>query len=259
VEIRGWATEHLLAALIARELADGELAFAEGLSYIPAAACRLAQMTHAPNLAYVLGPIGAVNPFLDPISPSSGDYCNLAAESVLSYSDLILMMGRELRIDVFFAGGLQIDAYGNCNLAFQGRAQAPTLRGPGSLGLPLMSLAKRSILYTLGHNRRIFVDELDFCSGAGFASGSAASPPRRRTGRGPSLVITPMATLDFDPDTQRMRLRSVHPDSTVSRVADATGFELGLPDDVPITCPPTLEEMTVLRQIDPYGVLGSAF
>jgi len=53
-----------------------------------------------------------------------------------------------------------------------------------------------------------------------------------------------------------MRLRSVHPGTTVEEVQEATGFELLLPDgDVAETTPPTGEQVRLLRDvIDPDGM-----
>ena len=53
---------------------------------------------------------------------------------------------------------------------------------------------------------------------------------------GPQLVVTNLAVLDFEPESKRMRLKSVHPGVTVDEVQEATGFELLLPDgEVPTT------------------------
>ena len=76
----------------------------------------------------IAGASGGVNSLLDPLAPSSGDYANLVAEAILPFPEvLMLQMGG--KIDVFFAGGLQIDRRGNCNLAYVGDSRSPKLRG----------------------------------------------------------------------------------------------------------------------------------
>jgi hypothetical protein len=51
-----------------------------------------------------------------------------------------------------------------------------------------------------------------------------------------------------------MRLLSVHPGATVDEIAAATGFDLVIPDRVPTTREPTVEELRLIREvIDPRG------
>jgi hypothetical protein len=46
-----------------------------------------------------------------------------------------------------------------------------------------------------------------------------------------------------------MRLRSVHPGVGVEEVVSATGFELVLPDPVPVTPMPSAEELELIREV----------
>jgi acyl CoA:acetate/3-ketoacid CoA transferase beta subunit len=64
-----------------------------------------------------------------------------------------------------------------------------------------------------------------------------------------------MCVFDFEPESKRMRIRSVHPGVTVDEVVAATGFELAPPaGDVPETPLPTDEELRILREeVDPTG------
>jgi hypothetical protein len=64
-----------------------------------------------------------------------------------------------------------------------------------------------------------------------------------------------MCVFDFEPDSKRMRIRSVHPGVAVDDVVAATGFELApSPGDVPETPPPSAEELRILREeVDPTG------
>ena len=65
-----------------------------------------------------------------------------------------------------------------------------------------------------------------------------------------------MATMDFDPDSKRMRLKSVHPAYSADDVQKNTGFELVMPKSVPVTGAPTAEELFVLRRhVDRDGAL----
>lgn len=246
----GVAKGQIMAAAIAHALQDGERVVMGANSLIPLAAARLAQLTHAPNLTTLTGASGGVNTLVDPLVPSSGDYANLVAEAVLPFLE-ILMLQMSGHTDVFFAGGLQIDRHGNCNLAYVGGADLPKLRGPGSAGLPWAQHSHRTIIYMTTHSPRVFVPQVDFVSYPGWDS-SAAGAERN----GPRLVVTPLAVLDFT-EVGEMRLVSLHPGVTLEQVVENTGFELVLPeDDVPTTPLPSAGELQILRDLDPDGLLA---
>jgi acyl CoA:acetate/3-ketoacid CoA transferase beta subunit len=68
--------------------------------------------------------------------------------------------------------------------------------------------------------------------------------------------VTPLAVMDFEETSKRMRLHSVHPGVTVDHVRAQTGFELLVPAHVPATPAPTAEELLILRgRVDPQGLL----
>lgn len=246
----GVARGQIMAAVIAHALNDGERVVMGANSLIPLAAARLAQLAHAPNLTILTGASGGVNTLVDPLVPSSGDYANLVAEAVLPFPE-VLMLQMSGHTDVFFAGGLQIDKRGNCNLAFVGDSSQPSLRGPGSAGLPWAQHSARTIIYTTTHSPRVFVPQVDFVSYPGWGKTAAQS------GRhGPDLVVTPLAAMDFT-EAGEMRLVSLHPGVTLEQVAQSTGFDLIVPDgEVPTTQLPTSTELQILRDLDPDGLLA---
>jgi acyl CoA:acetate/3-ketoacid CoA transferase beta subunit len=66
------------------------------------------------------------------------------------------------------------------------------------------------------------------------------------------VVVTNLAVLDFGTPDRTMRLRSVHPGVEVGDVVAATGFSLVIPDEVPVTRPPTASELDLIRtRLDP--------
>lgn len=241
-----YSTAELMAVVMARHLRPGEVAIMGAVSALPQAACRLAQRTGAPGLWFIAGGSGAVNARLEPLVQSSCDERLLDAECVLPLPDVILLEGRGDVIDVFFAGGLQIDQHGNCNLGPVGSWKQPALRGPGGVGLPFIARAGRVVIYSMTHDRRTFVRHVDFISGPGHPAAH---------GGGPALVVTPLCTMDFDPESHLARLASVHPGVTVEAVIDATGFSPLVPAFVPETPAPTPDELRILREIDRDGLL----
>lgn len=235
----------IMASVLSKHLDDEEVAIMGAFSGIPMLASRLAQMTHAPNLTYIAGGSGAINPLLEPLVASSCDDRLLKAECVVPLSDVIDFEAKT-EIDIFFAGGLQIDERGNCNLIGVGKPGEMKLRGPGSVGLPFLSRSRRYAIYAMNHSARTFVEKVDFISGPGFVDG------KDFPGGGPSLVVTPICVMDFH--EERMRLRSVHPGVSVEDVVQNTGFELAVPDNMPETEVPSEEELELMREIDPLGV-----
>ena len=230
----------LMAIAMARSFRDGEVVVMGAVPTIPLAACRLAQTLHAPTLSYIVGGSGTVNPTPAALPTQSCDPKLEGGPCTLPLPDVVLLEGRGDVLDVFCAGGLQIDAHGNCNLVCVGERERPKLRGPGSVGLPFLPAVGRTIIYTLAHNPRTFVERVDFVSGAGDRA---------------ELVVTTLGTMDFDPESRRMRLASTHPGVRVDDVVAATGFQLLLPPSVPETPPPTREELAELRRLDPGGSL----
>lgn len=248
-----YSTSELMAAVMARHFRDGEVVVMGAVPALPLAACRLAKALHAPRLSFIVGGSGTVNPDPDRLPHSSCEASLAPAACTLPLPDVVLLEGRGDALDVFCAGGLQIDAYGNCNLVAVGEWARPALRGPGTVGLPFLPAVGRSVIYTMAHSPRTFVERVDFVSGPGHPS----SPGEERTyrGEGPSLVVTPLAAFDFDPATHRMRLLSVHPGHTEAEVQAATGFPLRGGPTPAATPPPTEEELAALRRLDPAGLL----
>jgi glutaconate CoA-transferase subunit B len=248
-----YSTTELMAVAMARSFADGEVVVMGAVPALPMAACRLARALHAPRLSFIVGGSGTVNPEPEALPRSSCDPALAPASTTLPLPEVVLLEGRGDAFDVFCAGGLQIDMYGNCNLIAVGDWYRPILRGPGTVGLPFLPATGRAVLYSAAHNRRTFVEQVDFVSGPGHSRRGGG----RTHGRaGPSLVITPLATLDFDTEDHRMRLASVHPGTTEDEVREATGFELPPGPPAPRTAPPTDKELAALRSIDTTGLLS---
>jgi glutaconate CoA-transferase subunit B len=109
------------------------------------------------------------------------------------------------------------------------------------------------------HDKRIFVPKCDFVSAYGWGTGGKdARTKLGLPGGGPRYVVTPLCVMDFEEDTKRMRLKSVHPGVSVDQVLANTGFDLVVPDQVPDTAIPSDRQLSVLRsRIDVQGALRS--
>ncbi|HEY8812586.1 MAG TPA: CoA synthetase [Candidatus Dormibacteraeota bacterium] len=144
-----------MAAVIAREVRDGENVGIGVNSPIPAAGVLLARHLHAPTAQIRLRGIADGVPLI-----GSKEFFDLAQRG---------------RLDLFFLSGIQIDPAGRINLH-----RAGGRRFPGAYGSAVLyPLVKRVILFRTEHSPRVFVPRLDFVSASGR----------------PHLVVTPKAVL----------------------------------------------------------------
>lgn len=155
--------------------------------------------------------------------------------------------GRELfdcaaqgRIDAFFLSGVQIDGEANINLVGVGDYSRPDKRFPGSFGSAyLYHLVPKVILFRQEHTPRILVPRVDFISAAG------RSPPGVYRPGGPRHLVTGRAEFAFEADG--FRLVSTHGGASAADVEAATGFAFARAPEVPVTPPPSAEELAALR------------
>jgi glutaconate CoA-transferase, subunit B len=126
------------------------------------------------------------------------------------------------RIDVFFLGGAQIDGEGSINLV-----RAEGRRFPGSFGSAFMySVVKRTILFREEHSRRVLVPKVEFVSARGT----------------PAALLTGKALFSWQ--GSRFRLESTH---EAGDIRGETGFQYDAPAQVPVTPPPSAEDLALLR------------
>jgi acyl CoA:acetate/3-ketoacid CoA transferase alpha subunit len=242
-----YSIAELIVTVFARDIQNHELGICGAVSDIPMAAMKLAEKLHAPDMRWIAGGSGYINP-RSYLVPSSTDYhMSIGAEAKLSMDEVIPIEMQEL--DFFFAGGIQIDSRGNANLAGIPSDNGWKLRGPGSVGLPFLPRAGRVYLYTLSHNNRTLVEKVAYISGPGH------TPKPNPFGGGPSMLVTNLCVFRWDKERDSWKLESIHPNVTIEEVKEATGFEFTYTEPVAVTKIPSDNELSALRSIDPYGYL----
>jgi glutaconate CoA-transferase subunit B len=262
----------VMATAIARELRDSELWFlgmSTGpqtilmLTRIPIAAMALAQQTHAPN-SWMLVAGWVMNPDVSkvPTRMESEFGTTLGQWPCEAYNNSLAMsyVAARHEIDVGFGSAAQVDKYGNCNTVAIGDYNRPHVRLVGPINQPgHFSLFGREIII-MPHEKRNFVDRVDFISGAGYLDGPGARERRGLHRGGPCMILTDKATFRFDPKTRLAVLASVHPGIEVDEVVASTGYIHDfVPAAVGVTPAPTAKELRLLRQvIDPSGAMLSA-
>jgi len=247
-----FTTLELMAVCGSKQIKNGEVVFIG--TGLPLIAAMLAKKTHAPGarIVYEAGFIdsNAIDIALS-IADSRLGYRASAAIGLIETLGLMLQGGH---VDVGFVGAAQIDEYGNINTTYIGSFEKPTVRLPGSGGgNDIVSSAKR-IVIIMTHEKRKMVKKLDYLTSPGFLDGPGAREKAGLRGDGPSLVVTNLCQMDFDLETKKMRLATVHPGVSVQQILENTSFDLIIPKDVPTTEPPTHEELVLLRAIDPHGI-----
>ncbi len=241
----------LMICCAARCLEDGRtVAVGTGA---PCAAAMLAQRTHAPNLV-ICFEAGGVAPQLPTMPISVGDSRTFwRALMATSMADVMETCQRGM-MDYTFLGGAQIDAFGNLNSTMIGGTHArPAVRLPGSGGANDLASFCWRILVVTNHDRRRFVEKLDFVTTPGYLTGPGAREAAGLApGAGPYRVITDLAILGYHEHTKRMEVVSLHPGIEFQQVQAATGFTLGVRLPMERTLPPSGRELEILRnEVDP--------
>ena len=238
VDIAPW---DMMAVAMARLLQSGQTVFHGVASPLPMVATLLARRLHAPELTY-LNITGAVDAQPTSLPVSTVDPALLAGtRSLVTLADLFDLSARG-RLDVAFLSGVQIDGQGRINMSAIGDWERPTVRLPGGAGSAvLMPTARRVILWRTRHDRRTFVERLDFVTAAGNVD----------------RVVTPLGV--FVRRGEWLEVESLHPDVTPETFREATGFAVEVGAETPTTPPPTVDELAALRMVDPEGIRSSEF
>jgi acyl CoA:acetate/3-ketoacid CoA transferase beta subunit len=224
---------------------DGEL-LASPIGVIPTIGVRLARHTFEPGLLVTDGEAHIVRGTWAIGAAPTG-----AVESWLPYRAVFDTVWRGDRHVMMTPS--QLDSFGNANISAIGSHSQPKAQLLGVRGAPGNTVCQPTSYWVPRHSTRVFTPKVDMVSGVGYDSAAKAGPAATRYQQ-LRRVVTNLATFDWDPDSHRLRLLSLHPGVSVDDVVAATGFDLVIPDDVPSTREPTGEELTLIREvIDPDG------
>jgi glutaconate CoA-transferase subunit B len=218
---------------------------------LPNVACNLARVTVAPNLIliYESGVYGA-QPERLPLSIGDPTLVT-GATSVVSMADLFGLYLQRGLVDVALLGGAQIDRYGNLNTTVIGSYQQPKVRLPGSGGACEIAINAQRIYMIMRLSSRSFVEKIDFLTSPGHLGGGDKRRELGMPGKGPELVISDKAILDFDNLECEMQIVSLHPGVTLDDVRANVGWDIRVADRVEETPPPTADEMRLMAELDP--------
>jgi glutaconate CoA-transferase, subunit B len=244
-----YTSDEMMTIAAARKIRNGARLFV-GIG-LPSAAANLAKQTHAPDtvLIYESGTIGS-KPTVLPLSIGDGELSE-TADAVVSIPEMFAYWLQGGRIELGFLGAAQIDKYANINsTVIGGTYRRPKVRLPGSGGAQEIAGNCGEVLITLRHNKRAFVEKLDFMTSGGHFEGGDSRAKLKLPGKGPTAVITDLGILTPDPVTKELTLTSVHAGVTVQQVIDETGWALKVAAAVDATPEPTEKELAVLRDLN---------
>lgn len=230
-----------MAVSMARLLRDGENVFHGVASPLPMVAILLAQIIHAPDLVY-LNISGGIDPTPPRLPLSTVDSAlNSGSRALVTLTDLFDLAARG-KMDTAFLSGVQIDGAGRINMSVIGDFARPKVRLPGGAGsAAILPTAKRTILWRTKHDRRVFIDRLDFVTAAGNVD----------------RVVTPLCV--FRRVEGVLCVETIHEWVSASDLRAATGFAVDVGASTPRTPPPSTAELDALRHLDPEHVRRSEF
>jgi acyl CoA:acetate/3-ketoacid CoA transferase beta subunit len=243
----------LLASVASRLLEDKRsVLVGTGLPMISAL---LAQRMHAPGLLIIFE-AGGIGPRVPVLPISVGDSRTFFQAVAASSMHDVMSACQAGYLDYGFLGAAMIDQFGNLNTTVIGDWEHPSARLPGSGGAnDVGSLCHKTIIL-MRQDKRRFVEKVDFVTTPGYLDGPGS---RERAGlpadTGPFRVITQLGVFDFEEETKQLRLLALHPGVSIDEVQANSAFEVLLSENVEITEPPSQEELRLLREIDPLGMV----
>lgn len=232
-EAQAYRISDIMTCSIARMLKDEETVFHGVSSHLPMVAMMLARSMHAPNLVHLNIP-GGVNPLSarEASYSSAGEELWKGADAVFPLEEVFDLSMRG-KLDVAFLSGVQFDINGNVNASVIGDYHKPKIRLPGGAGSAvLIPTAKRAIIWRTKHDKRTFVEKVDFVTTRGNLH----------------KIVTPLCIFEFKEG--KLWLHSIHSTSSLEEVKENTSFPLYY-DSIRYTAPPTEEELKILNRIDP--------
>ena len=243
----------LMVVRCAKEIVNGEVCFA-GVG-LPLVVVGFAMATHASDLIlFTEG--GSIRATAPPGLAITVDDPALFAGGDATYGMLSTMAALQRgEVDLAFIGGAQIDRYGNINSTGVGDWAKPEAFTyfAGSGGANDMATCGKRVLAIMPQDPKKFVEKVDYLTTPGFMDGPGSREKLGMIGGGPAAVVSTMGVYRFDDVSKEMYLAEYFPGQTVDKIRANCSFELNVASDVKETEPPTEDELTILRGIDPTG------
>lgn len=257
-------TADQMVTSLARTIDDGDAIVLGSFTPLAYAAYNLAKLTTAPN-AFMVGYSG-----VDPYPFEMGFHTSEAAcignsAGLWSMTECIEALHFRGTGDVEAVSSAQMDANGDINISWlpmpvRGEDGKPTgewntrgLRLPGGAGAPVVfGLHRKSVAYFPNHSKQLFVPKVNYITGTRVY---LTDEERRAQGLqpGPMIVVTNLCVMEMKERT-KWKVLSLHKGVTARNVIENTGFSVDIPDNCPKTEGPSIQELELIRKIDPKGI-----
>jgi acyl CoA:acetate/3-ketoacid CoA transferase beta subunit len=241
----------MMIVCMAREVQNGDIAVQGLTTPMAIVAYYLAKATHAPEATVMQISGNILTHAVEPprISILYNEFQAMKrAVHVGTHPEAYETIFKRYKSIVEFFRPAQIDMHGNSNNSLIGTGKTK-LRLPGGFGIAdVAALYPRTVYYCPRHEKRVFVERVDYLGGLGI---DAATTDDRREIR----VISELGVFKVEPETKRMRLSSIHPQATLDQIKENTGFEILMPEEIPQTTSPSDVELKLIREkIDPLNI-----
>ena len=250
-----YGPREMMAIAAARQIEDGDIVFCgTGISMLAAMA---AKHISAPS-SVIFFETGAIDSRLEEVPLAVGDSRVMYGTSVNgSLADAFATMQNRHtgpRV-VGIMGAAQIDRFGNLNSTVIGDYHTPKVRFSGSGGAcDVASFVGRTIIF-MQHEKRKFVRRVDYLTSPGWLDGPGRREKAGLPPGGPSVVITNMAIMGFDPDSKEMFLKGCFPGISPLKIQACMEFEVDTTRAIDIE-PPSKDELRILREVcDPQRLI----
>jgi acyl CoA:acetate/3-ketoacid CoA transferase beta subunit len=257
-------TADQMVVSLARTIDDGDSIILGSFTPLAYAAYNLSKLTHAPN-AFVVGYSG-VDPYPFQMGfHTSEAACTKYSAGLWSMTECIEALHFRGTGDVEAVSSAQMDANGDINISWlplpvrdaegkpTGEWNTRGLRLPGGAGAPVVfGLHRKSVAYFPNHSKQLFVPKVNYITGTRFYLTDAE---RRAQGLrpGPMIVVTNLCVMVMK-ERAKWEVVSLHKGVTAQDVIDNTGFPVNVSATCPVTESPTVQELELIRTIDPKGI-----
>jgi acyl CoA:acetate/3-ketoacid CoA transferase beta subunit len=249
---------------LARTIDDEDSIVLGSFTPLAYAAYNLAKLTHAPN-AFVVGYSG-VDP--DPFEMgfhTSEAACIRNSAGLWSMTECIEALHLRGAGDVEAVSSAQIDVNGDINISWlptpiRGDDGKPTgefnsrgLRLPGGAGAPVVfGLHRKSVAYFPNHSKMVFVPKVNYVTGT-----RAYLTDEERIAQGlkpgPVIVVTNLCVMQMV-NRGQWKVLSLHRGVKSEDVFANTGFPVEIAGNCPVTDSPTIQDLELIKKIDPKGI-----
>lgn len=232
---------------------DGEL-LATGIGPLPRLAASLAKLTFEPGLVMTDGEARTVEDPI-PLGPR-GDY-KPKYSGWMPYGRVFDSVWSGKRHAMVTP--VQVDRFAQSNISALGPFAKPRTQMLGVRGFPGNSINHKNSMFLPNHSKRTFIEgEVDVVASVGFSEKRwPDGADRKRVQIG--IVVTDLCVFDFNGPNHAAQVLSLHPGVTFEQVEAATGFPILRAAGMKTTVAPTVEQLAIIRELDPHDVRATVF